>query len=172
MSHRIEAVGVRRIADNALILRDAPGWADYAAWLRAGGKPLPPLVKPKFANLAAAQAEVAARIGIARDRREAAGLVFRGRRIATDAAARARLHSAGIAALVATVTRIAFARDWAAADGGTLNLDAAGMLALLTAIAELDNACHARARELRAAVAAAASLEALESIDITTGWTE
>lgn len=167
--YRLADAGIVRMADGAVLLPGIDGWAGYEDWLRAGGKPLPPPAKSRWKGIDIARAEMLAAVRLERARREAAGFSFRGKVIESDAAARVRLFSAILAALVAKVGLQAFSRDWITADGSTLALDLPGMLALAQALAAYDNACAANAAALKEQIGTL-DMPALEVFDFSTGW--
>lgn len=81
-----------------------------------------------------------------------------------------RITGAVVMAQVALSAEAPFSIDWTMADNSVVAHDAAAMIAMGVAVGAHVDAVHARARTLRAALDEAASIAALDAIDITTGW--
>lgn len=124
------------------------------------------------AKLADAKTELRARINAERDRQETLPFTYLGKRFDADERSVSRIMGAVQAAQAALAAGAPFSVDWACADNTTLTLDAQQMLALQVALAQRVRAVHMHARALKADVDAAASLDDLAAIDITTGWPE
>lgn len=88
----------------------------------------------------------------------------------SDSMARSNISGAVIGALVAKTAGAPYSVTWTMLDNSTVTLDADGMIALGLAVLAHVNACHDRARQLRAAIESAADMAELLSIDVTAGW--
>ncbi|MBH0112702.1 DUF4376 domain-containing protein [Novosphingobium sp. YJ-S2-02] len=90
----------------------------------------------------------------------------------TSEEAQRNIVGATLAAQIALAAAQPFSIDWTMADNSEANLDAEAMIAVGLAVVAHIDACHARARALRAEINAAANVDAVSAIDITTGWPE
>lgn len=88
----------------------------------------------------------------------------------SDSMARSNISGATIGALVAKSMGLPYSVTWTLLDNSTATLDADGMIGLGLAVLAHVNACHDRARQLRAAIEGAADMAELLSIDVTAGW--
>jgi hypothetical protein len=132
------------------------------------------------AEYAAALAdEIAARCVALHERRrarrteaETGGFLFRDHLIDSDRDSIQRIAQAVAAAGQSLWGGVPYAVPWTCADDSELALDAAGMLAMQTALAEHGALCHARSRALRAAIDGADTLADLATValEMETGW--
>lgn len=74
MTYRLSPVGVIEIATGAHIKKGEPGWAEYAAWLKAKNTPLPAIVE--LEPLDDIRAKVRSQINQWRNRQEQGSLIF------------------------------------------------------------------------------------------------
>lgn len=88
----------------------------------------------------------------------------------SDSEARSNISGAATGALIAKVSNLPYSVTWTMLDNSTATLDADGMLAMGLAVLAHVNACHDRARQLRTAIEAAATMAELLAIDVTAGW--
>lgn len=88
----------------------------------------------------------------------------------SDSMARSNISGATIAALVAKTNNIPYSITWTLLDNSTVTLDADAMIGLGMAVLAHVNACHERARQLRAEIEAAQNMAELLAIDVGAGW--
>jgi len=88
----------------------------------------------------------------------------------SDELARSNISGATIAALIAKQANAAYSVTWTMLDNSTVVLDADGMIAMGLAVLAHVNACHDRARVLRAEIEAASDMAELLAIDVLHGW--
>lgn len=88
----------------------------------------------------------------------------------SDSLARSNVSGATIAALVAKLNSVPYSITWTMLDNTPITLDADGMIGMGMAVLAHVNACHERARELRAEIEAAANMAELLAIDVMAGW--
>lgn len=88
----------------------------------------------------------------------------------SDSMARSNISGATIAALIAKMAGAPYAITWTMLDNSIATLDADGMIAMGLAVLSHVNACHDRARVLRAEIESAADMAELLAIDVTAGW--
>lgn len=105
-----------------------------------------------------------------RDQVMAAGCVTPSGRVDTNADSQARISSFATSAMVAQSTGAAFSIAFTLQDNSTATLDAAEMLAVLSAMTSFLNACQAAGTAIRVQIDGAVSITALDAIDITSGY--
>lgn len=88
----------------------------------------------------------------------------------SDSMARSNISGATIAALVAKTNNRPYSITWTLLDNSTVTLDADAMIGLGMAVLAHVNACHERARQLRAEIEAAQTMAELLAIDVGAGW--
>jgi len=88
----------------------------------------------------------------------------------SDSEARSNISGAVIGALVAKQAGAPYSITWTMLDNSAAPLNADQMIALGLAVLAHVDACHDRARQLRAAIEGAADMAELLSIDVTAGW--
>lgn len=88
----------------------------------------------------------------------------------SDEQARSNVSGAALGALIAKSAGVPYSVTWTMLDNSTAALDADQMIAMALAILTHVNACHERARELRAEIEAAATMAELLAINIAAGW--
>ena len=88
----------------------------------------------------------------------------------SDEAARSNVSGAALGALIAKSANAPYSVTWTMLDNSTVALDADQMIAMALSVLMHVNACHERARELRAVIEAATDMAALLAIDVTAGW--
>lgn len=88
----------------------------------------------------------------------------------SDEAARSNVSGAALGALIAKSAGAPYSVTWTMLDNSTAALDADQMIGMALAVLTHVNACHERARELRAEIEAAADMAELLAIDVTAGW--
>lgn len=91
-------------------------------------------------------------------------------RVDTDLDSVLRITGAVSAAQLALASDAPFALDWTMEDNSVVTHDAGAMIAMGTAAMLHVAAVHERGRELRDAIEAAETVEALAAIDIEAGW--
>lgn len=108
-----------------------------------------------------------AEINAARDAEESAGFDYLGKRFDSNAQAIKRLYGAAMAAQAAiasgAVATDSFV-DWTCADGTVLTMTYAQAAGVIEAMAVVGNALHMKARDLKAQVEAAATVEEVNAI--------
>ena len=88
----------------------------------------------------------------------------------SDELSRSNIAGAVLAAVIAQSASEPFSMDWTMLDNSVVTLDAAAMIAVGLAVMGHVNACHDRARVLRAEIEGAANTAALFQIDYLLGW--
>jgi len=88
----------------------------------------------------------------------------------SDEQARSNVSGAALGALIAKSAGAPYSVTWTMLDNSTAALTADGMIAMALAVLTHVDACHERARELRAEIEAAANMAELLAIDIAAGW--
>ncbi|MEA3641877.1 MAG: DUF4376 domain-containing protein [Lamprobacter sp.] len=101
---------------------------------------------------------------------ETGGFTYAGHLVASDERSIARIGNAATAALTANAAGQPFSVDWLCADETVLALDAAGMLALQSALVAHGQACHDASQAIKAQINAAETLAELSAIDVTAGY--
>lgn len=160
-----------------------PGGVFIAVTPHGGVEEVPACVSPVLigeaeidpdhdAVLEAAKKEMRRRINAERDLQETKPFGYLGKRFDADERSISRIMGAVQAAQAALAAGVPFSVEWVCADNTAIILDTQQMIALPAALAQRVYAVHARARELKASVEAAASLDDLAAIDITSGWPE
>lgn len=124
------------------------------------------------AVLDAAKKEMRRRVNAERDLQEVKPFSYLGKRFDADERSVTRIMGAVQAAQAALAAGAPFSVGWVCADNTIVTLDAQQTIALPAALTQRVYAVHLRARALKADVDAAASLDDLAAIDITTGWPE
>lgn len=147
----------------------SPGEGQGAFWrngewvletLTTGPAPTPvPLAQAKAAKLAA--------LALRRFAVETGGTTFNGQTIRTDRETSAILTAAYVKAVNNPDYVV---NNWKVADGVFVTLDAPAIFALSDAVSDHVQASFDREAELSAAILAATTLEALDAIDIHSGW--
>ena len=120
-------------------------------------------------TVALSKAKLAKRkqINAARDAEEAAGFDYLGKRFDSDAQAIKRLYGAAMAAQAAIAAGAVGTDqfvDWTCADGTVLTMTYAQAAGVIEAMAVVGNALHMKARELKAQVEAATTVDAVNAI--------
>ena len=118
-------------------------------------------------SLAKAKAAKRDQINRARDAEEAAGFDYLGKRFDSDAQAIKRLYGAAMAAQAAIAAGAVGTDqfvDWTCADGTVLTMTYAQAAGVIEAMAVVGNALHMKARELKAQVEAATTVDAVNAI--------
>ncbi|MCP1290752.1 DUF4376 domain-containing protein [Chromobacterium sp. S0633] len=118
----------------------------------------------RSAQLLAARAAAYARITAERDRLEAAGFPYLGKVFDSDPRSVQRITSAALAAQSAKAIGVPFEISWDAADNSVMKLDADGALGLPIALATYVAGLYTTARELKALIDQAATVETAEAI--------
>lgn len=88
----------------------------------------------------------------------------------SDEQARSNVSGAALGALIAKSANAPYSVTWTMLDNSTVTLDADGMIGLGVAVLAHVNACHERARELRADIEAATDMAELLAVDVSAGW--
>lgn len=88
----------------------------------------------------------------------------------SDEQARSNIPGAALGALIAKSASAPYEVTWTLLDNSTVALDADEMIGMAMAVLTHVNACHERARELRAEIEAAADMAELLAIDVAAGW--
>ena len=88
----------------------------------------------------------------------------------SDELARSNVSGAALGALIAKSASAPYSVTWTMLDNSTVTLDADGMIAMGLAVLAHVNACHDRARALRAEIEAASDMAELLAIDVLAGW--
>lgn len=111
-----------------------------------------------------------AAVKAARDHAEWGGCDTPLGRVDTDPDSQRKISGAVQMAMIAAAAGEAFALDWTMGNNLAVSHDAAAMIALGIAVGQHVAVCHAVATGKRAAIAAANDAEAIEAVDIETGW--
>lgn len=90
--------------------------------------------------------------------------------VETDEPSRILINGATTMALVAGMAGQPFHMTWTLADNTECDLDGPQMIAVGVAAGQHVGAWHGWGQTIRAAIDTAASVEALEAVDITVGW--
>jgi hypothetical protein len=122
------------------------------------------------ASLAAEKVRLREAINAERDRLEAAGFSYVGKRLDSTERSVLRFNVAVQAAQAAIAAGQTFQLDWTCADNSELPLDAAGVIGIPVAFALYGNALHQHARALKAAVESATTAAELAAVEIYGGW--
>jgi len=96
---------------------------------------------------------------------ETAGIALNGATIKTDLDSQAKINGAWSAAQMDPAILI----DWKA-ETGWIQIDAATISGIAMAVASHVQACFSNERVLSTAIAAATTIEALNAVDLTVGW--
>lgn len=88
----------------------------------------------------------------------------------SDELSRSNIAGAVLAAVIAQSASQPYSMDWTMLDNSVVTLDAAAMIAVGLAVMGHVNACHDKARLLRAEIEGAADTAALFRIDYLSGW--
>jgi hypothetical protein len=107
-----------------------------------------------------------AALASARWERETGGTTFNGFTVPSDAASQTKYIGAVVAAQLDPATTI----YWKMADGTFVKLNASAIVSLALAVRAHVQACFDREKQLVALIEAAQTPEALEAVDITSGW--
>ena len=166
MTYQLAARGVTHVPTGQQITPDMVEWADYRAWLKAGNTPapLPADTRQRWPDLATGQREVWALAKLRRDTLEASGVPYRGHPLDSDPRAVQRINTAVQAAQAAAAAGQPFRIGWTCMDGHVLDLDVAGMIGMPAALAIYANGLHQIARGFKDRIAAASSIQELDSI--------
>lgn len=142
--------------------------SDDWIWVEGEDKPRGP---NELELLEIARTSKLATIDRLRVNHESAGFAFDGKIFDSDNNSRERLINAVAAAHTALIGGGVFATEWVCQDNTTYSVpDAQTMLAIQLAFTYHGQACHDHTQVLKSAVRGAETLEALQAIDITTGW--
>jgi len=120
----------------------------------------PVIIPPDPPTLEEVKAAKLDEINRARDAQELAGFEYLGKMFDSDDKAMKRIGTAVGAAQVYP----AFTVEWTCADNSTITLNAEQMLFMPVAMAQYGNALHVKARELKALVEAAVTVEEVEGV--------
>lgn len=121
--------------------------------------------------MADAIAQKRAAINAERVRREQGGFAFNGKTFDSDQNAYNRISAAAQTALTTMVAQQPFPTvTWTCADNTTMDLDAAGVVAMQAALVAHGLVLHGKAQARKTALAACATLEDVEAFDPLTGW--
>lgn len=112
-------------------------------------------------NLDIAKQHARSKINTARDAEEVAGFTAYGKTFDSDKTSQQRIL---IAANTAQVVGSSFTIDWTCADNSVITLDYAQMLGLPVIMAQAGNALHQKARDLKAQIDAATTLEEINAV--------
>jgi hypothetical protein len=104
------------------------------------------------------------RIKAARAAAESAGFLYNGVLFDSDPVSMQRITGAVSLAMLAQAAGEPFSQTWTVADNSTVELDAAGMLAVGVALGTHISAIFEKARDKRAAIALAATADELDAI--------
>lgn len=88
----------------------------------------------------------------------------------SDTDGRNNVAGATLAANIALSSGQPYSITWTLLDNSTVTLDADAMIGLGVAVLAHVNACHERARQLRAEIEAAQTMAELLAIDVGAGW--
>lgn len=88
----------------------------------------------------------------------------------SDDESRANVAGGALAALIAKTSGAPFSVTWTMLDNSTVTLDSDAMISLGLAVLMHVDACHARARALRAEIESAVDMAALLAINVGAGW--
>lgn len=105
-----------------------------------------------------------ARINAEREARKDAGCDTPAGFVDTDPASRANVTEAATAAMIAQASAAPFAITWTLFDNSTVDLDAAGTIAMSMAVLAHITAVHDTATALKAAIDAAETAEAIDAV--------
>jgi predicted pyridoxine 5'-phosphate oxidase superfamily flavin-nucleotide-binding protein len=98
--------------------------------------------------------------------RETGGMIFNGHVVATDTTSQTKIIGAVVGAQLDPTASI----KWKMADGEFVTLDATAIVALGVAMRGHVQACFDNEARLRALIEAAADADAIDAIDIMSGW--
>lgn len=162
--YELRPVGVLDRELGVTITRTHSAWADYDAWVIAGGVP-DPMPGPPQPSIEQRRAERAALVNRLRDDRAGTGITFDGHRYDTDP--RSRENLAGAVASVGGGGGLPDGFAWRTEDNQLVAMTPQKLAQLGRAVVDHVNACYARSWQLKDTIAAS---DDPESIDITSGW--
>ncbi|AYJ87677.1 DUF4376 domain-containing protein [Sphingomonas paeninsulae] len=143
---------------------------DYTVELLDGKYTAVPYVFSPVIVLSSTKAAMRNALSTLRDVMEWAGCATPVGRSDTTPDSQRKVNGAVTMALIASTAGAPFSIDWTMADNSSATLDAQGMIALGVAVGRYVSACHDRGAVIKAAIDAAATIEALEAIDIAADW--
>ncbi len=146
--------------------------ADAEAALVAADRPFDggTVIDPTAGDLELAKVRAWAAVKAARNAAASGGCETPLGRVDTTNASRVLITGAVQMAQLAQATGQPYSVDWTMADNGEVTHDGAAMIALGIAVGQHIADCWEHAQALRAAIDAAATVEALSEIDVLSGW--